>query len=536
MDELQPFAPAVSPCLRAGLVALLEVDAAPRAVAPAWGRRRRLRGGFLTRARSFVLYSSDEWSTPSPSPAGIVVDANYAKDSDEEHMVFDMMLREGELARETDIICEQEERRRAIALVEAYVARERGLVRVWGLPYPEFEDWVTVPDDAAVLCAVDDCDHLDCHGGPFLVVHVGTDEDGVALICWPKAHVGNALYFPCTSSTIILRYDLSTQELSMITWPAMYKWENANHILIRTEDGVLGCASLQESRLELWSMESRTDGSVKWVLSRVVELENWLPSPPSHVTRFADGVGIFFVRTNLGIFTVELKSGRVKKISNSKVQVIPYMSFYTPDQSGGIKPPSTMTSSSENVETTRDEHHDLLLQHSSGEVGDVKEKWVEKGEEDCEWKEGGWHEEGSVEDWEWKGEKAAQELFEKGSKAIDEGHFVDAKKFLHRALKSRYLHIFLALKLASKIRDALPYAVKVSLLYKSRMQKLIRANEALLAVKGDNASAAEFGSEMPSLDNEIEVLSSISTVLEEKVTSRPDTRNISPNLKAKWCA
>jgi hypothetical protein len=96
-----------------------------------------------------------------------------------------------------------------------------------------------------------------------------------------------------------------------------------------------------------------------------------------------------------------------------------------------------MTSSSENVETAQDEHHDLLLQHSSGEVGDVKEKWVEKGEEDCERKEGGWHEEGSVEDWEWKGEKAAQKLFEKGSKAIDEGHFVAAKKLLHRALKSR---------------------------------------------------------------------------------------------------
>ncbi|KAK1684082.1 hypothetical protein QYE76_044930 [Lolium multiflorum] len=551
--------------------------------------------------------------------------------------------------------------------------------RKWGLPYPEFADWVTVPDNAAVLCAVDGCDHLDCHGGPFLVVYVGTDEDGVAhacvyssdscawspvtscehpesflevIICWPKAHVGDAVYFSCTSSKIILRYDLFTQELSMITWPAMYKWQNANHILMRTEDGVLGCASLQESRLEVWLMKSGTDGAVKWVLSKVLELDNWLQFRFSYLTRFADGVGVFFVRTNLGIFTVELKSGRVRKISNSKDQVIPYMSFYTPDQSGGIKPPSTLASSSEIVETTRGEQHDLLLQHSSGEVGDVKEKWVEKGEEDCEWKEGGWHEEGSVEDWEWKGEKAAVELFEKGSKAIEEGHFVDAKDFLHRALKSWVLYcgrlspmcvstyykygiallrkaqakiaphhqhvvegsairdntgsskasgsnvregdtgkdldlawkmlniarailekspcipmekvltfcalaevsmeredidyslracvkalailehlvepdhcrivllnlqIFLALKSASKIRDALPYARKVSLLYKSRLQKLIRANKALMAVTGDNASAAEFGSEMSSLDNEIEVFSSISTVLEEKV-------------------
>jgi hypothetical protein len=46
----------------------------------------------------------------------------------------------------------------------------------------------------------------------------------------------------------------------------------------------------------------------------------------------------------------------------------------------------------------------------------------------------------------------------------------------------------------------------------------MRANEALLAVEGDNAFAAEVGSEMSSLDNEMEVLSSISTVLGENVS------------------
>uniref|UniRef100_A0ACD5US50 Uncharacterized protein n=1 Tax=Avena sativa TaxID=4498 RepID=A0ACD5US50_AVESA len=206
-----------------------------------------------------------------------------------------------------------------------------------------------------------------------------------------------------------------------------YKWEH-NYILMRTEDGVLGCATLQESVLELWSMESGTDGAVRWVLSRVVELENWLPSRISFVTNFADGVGVFFVRTNLGIFTVELKSGRVKKVSRSEDRVIPYMSLYTPDQSGGLAPPSTMTSSSEkNVETAREEYHDrLLLQHSSGEVADEKEKWVEKAEEDCKWDEGGWYGEGSVEDWEWKGEKALEQ-FQEGSKAIKERRFGHAR-------------------------------------------------------------------------------------------------------------
>ncbi|KAL6594621.1 hypothetical protein ACP70R_048359 [Stipagrostis hirtigluma subsp. patula] len=47
------------------------------------------------------------------------------------------------------------------------------------------EEWV-IPDDAdfsysnysaTVVCAAAGCDHLDCHGGPFLVVLVGTDTD-----------------------------------------------------------------------------------------------------------------------------------------------------------------------------------------------------------------------------------------------------------------------------------------------------------------------------------------------------------------------
>lgn len=79
------------------------------------------------------------------------------------------------------------------------------------------------------------------------------------------------------------------------------------------------------------------------------------------------------------------------------------------------------------------------------------------------------------------------------------------------------LYIFLSLKSASKIPDALPYALKVFSLYKSRMEKLIRAKEALLAVKGDNASVAEIGSEISSLDNEIESLFNISSVLGEKL-------------------
>ncbi|EMS47635.1 hypothetical protein TRIUR3_16549 [Triticum urartu] len=81
----------------------------------------------------------------------------------------------------------------------------------------------------------------------------------------------------------------------------------------------------------------------------------------------------------------------------------------------------------------------------------------------------------------------------------------------------RNFHIFLAFTSASKIGDALPYAVKVLSLYKSRVRKLRKALEDLLAVKGENAPAAEVGSEELSLNNEIDVLNNIFTALENKL-------------------
>jgi hypothetical protein len=129
---------------------------------------------------------------------------------------------------------------------------------------------------------------------------------------------------------VILRYDLFTQELSVVTWPVIYKWEQGNSILMRMEGGVLGCASLQKSSLELWSMQGGTYGTVKWVTHRVIRLDNLPPFRYSYLYCFAEDVGVFFMQTNLGTFTIELNSGRVKKVSSSTAQVIPYMSFYTP--------------------------------------------------------------------------------------------------------------------------------------------------------------------------------------------------------------
>ena len=50
---------------------------------------------------------------------------------------------------------------------------------------------------------------------------------------------------------------------------------------------------------------------------------------------FADGVALFFVQTVDGLFSIDLKSGQVKKVYNGGDidSVVPYMAFCTPGTS-----------------------------------------------------------------------------------------------------------------------------------------------------------------------------------------------------------
>lgn len=239
---------------------------------------------------------------------------------------------------------------------------------VWD-PVTDFQRRIPLPEtpkswNAAVLCAVEGCDHLDCHGDdPFLVAFVGTDKkEGIWITsacfysseasAWtdttsvehpdasiemqPSVLSGNAVYFLCDPSTRILRCDFARErELSVIDRPDVH--ENTI-VLITAEDGTLGFAGVQESSIYLWSMELDADGAVAWLQYRVVDLGTLLPSRALMITPdvigFAEDVDVIFVRTIVGLFTIELKSGQVRKVSSrgSVCTAIPYTSFYTPDR------------------------------------------------------------------------------------------------------------------------------------------------------------------------------------------------------------
>jgi hypothetical protein len=103
-----------------------------------------------------------------------------------------------------------------------------------------------------------------------------------------------------------------------------------------TEDGALGFAGVHGSTFSMWSMSTDAKGAVAWVERRVVELATVLPPRALQarplVNGFVEGAGIIILGTNEEIFTIEINSGRVKKISNRRsaaLYITPYTSFYT---------------------------------------------------------------------------------------------------------------------------------------------------------------------------------------------------------------
>ncbi|KAG2620789.1 hypothetical protein PVAP13_3NG198800 [Panicum virgatum] len=247
-------------------------------------------------------------------------------------------------------------------------ADSEGVLSVWDpmtrhrqvLPKPDF----SYINGAVVLCASASagCDHLDCHGGPFLVVclsrssmgggatataarvyssdagswgaqtSVQLGPDSISEMNSPVV-IGDEVYFALNLTSRILKYSLGKDDLSLIGPPDQDG--HSKFVLMRTEDGSLGLAAVRDPHLYLWSRKVNPEGVAGWVNCRVINLRT-LFSIYNHKTTtvigFAEGVEIIFVSTFMGLFAVELKSGKVKKVAGPDyyLSVLPIMSFYTP--------------------------------------------------------------------------------------------------------------------------------------------------------------------------------------------------------------
>ncbi|OEL15762.1 hypothetical protein BAE44_0023218, partial [Dichanthelium oligosanthes] len=217
---------------------------------------------------------------------------------------------------------------------------------------------------AAVLCAAARrCDHLDCchGGGPFRVVLAGLvySADGDVwthlysseAAAWvasarigpsphvmrkPSAVVGDDdVYFQLMLDDMILRYDTGRNRLSRFHPPAAHANEGGIVLMPMDDDGELGLAGVRGSRLCLWSTSVTPEGISGWVQRKAIELMTRIPFLPyseARVVGCAEGLGVVFVETEVGVFTVDLKSGQERKVSEpgNHFAVFPFTSFYTP--------------------------------------------------------------------------------------------------------------------------------------------------------------------------------------------------------------
>lgn len=217
---------------------------------------------------------------------------------------------------------------------------------------------------AAVLCAATvsgECDHLDCHGDPFLVVlmaldvtesvtqaHVYSSETGAWNL---SAHrdlrlhvarkpastlIDDNIYFALDSAiiTTLLRYDMYKNCLSTIDAPASHA-HGGGFATLAMEDGSLGFVHIRDACLHLWSRndvdtEVDDDG---WELWRSFELGAYIPNPCSQVSVVgsAEDAGFIFLSIDFGLFAAGLGSGWMHRVSEPGHYdaVFPFMSFYT---------------------------------------------------------------------------------------------------------------------------------------------------------------------------------------------------------------
>ncbi|KAM0850298.1 hypothetical protein ACQ4PT_053151 [Festuca glaucescens] len=213
---------------------------------------------------------------------------------------------------------------------------------------------------AAVLCGAAQgcCDHHGCQGGDFRVAMVTTDQQKRVTSGWlyssqtrtwstltsahhpnvtkytfnqhvPSVLVGDAIYFNIDG---VIKCDLGMLCLSMSERPT-----DAKGRLMIAEDGGLGFAAVVDAaNLTLWSMKTGPEGAVGWEKLRVIDLNTLLSggaltssTADCVISCIAEGSQIIFVST-FACYMVDLKSGRVRKVSPPGRKFFPYMRFYMP--------------------------------------------------------------------------------------------------------------------------------------------------------------------------------------------------------------
>ncbi|KAL6629596.1 hypothetical protein ACP70R_029361 [Stipagrostis hirtigluma subsp. patula] len=210
-------------------------------------------------------------------------------------------------------------------------------------------------------------DHGGGHPIPFMVVLVGFDdelEEAAACVyssengVWgnptiltlcsrmfpvgtPGALVGGSLYWVLFGDlTSVLQLDLDRHCLAVIDAPqGTPSYAHCLYRVVPLEGGVLGFLLLSGSSVQLWKWETDCDGVAGWVLGRTIEINNLLSQPSTGIVGnmifgFAEDDNVLFLRTSVGVFTIQLDSMVVGKFEGHTARFYshychPFTSVYT---------------------------------------------------------------------------------------------------------------------------------------------------------------------------------------------------------------
>ncbi|OEL36621.1 hypothetical protein BAE44_0002361 [Dichanthelium oligosanthes] len=108
----------------------------------------------------------------------------------------------------------------------------------------------------------------------------------------PCTLVGNRICCLAAESKSIVKYDLGHRKFAFFHWPLAYQGRG---VLMPAMGGGLGAV-----------LELNT-------------LPGLVPFEEPAMVGFAEGLGVIFVRTGAGVYSINLKSGRVKKMSSRSI-------------------------------------------------------------------------------------------------------------------------------------------------------------------------------------------------------------------------
>ncbi|TVU07037.1 hypothetical protein EJB05_47076, partial [Eragrostis curvula] len=174
---------------------------------------------------------------------------------------------------------------------------------------------------------------------------VSTSIKGLLSLMQPGILVGNSFYWLLDDREEggILVFDLNSQSLATIMYPAApCVTKRSVFQILRMEDGGLGLAVSSIGIIQLWERKTSSVGIVAWRLQKTIDLDKLLllkspmESSFSVILGYDEDGHVMFIMTDDGIFMVQLKSMKFRKIFNrSNFMIItayhPYRSFYAID-------------------------------------------------------------------------------------------------------------------------------------------------------------------------------------------------------------